>query len=111
MAKRTIKRVAVLGSGVMGSRIALHFAGIGVQVILLDIVPKEAEGSNNKATRNKLVNDDLQSAIKQKVFAQFDQFRKPRTLITSNTSCIPIHLMAEGLSEDFNNHFCGTHFF
>ena len=46
--KRTIKKVAVLGSGVMGSRIACHFAGIGVQVLLLDIVPKEAVESKDK---------------------------------------------------------------
>ena len=46
--KRTIKKVAVLGSGVMGSRIACHFAGIGVQVSLLDIVPKEAAESKDK---------------------------------------------------------------
>ena len=39
MQKRTIKKVAVLGSGVMGSRIACHFAGIGLQVLLLDVVP------------------------------------------------------------------------
>ncbi|HYC27844.1 MAG TPA: 3-hydroxyacyl-CoA dehydrogenase NAD-binding domain-containing protein, partial [Chitinophagaceae bacterium] len=64
MAKRSIKKVAVLGSGVMGSRIALHFAGIGVQVLLLDMVPKEAADSASKATRNKLVNDALQAAIK-----------------------------------------------
>ena len=64
MAKRIIKKVAVLGSGVMGSRIALHFAGIGLQVVLLDIVPKEAEGNNSKAARNKLVNDALQAALK-----------------------------------------------
>src|SRR3954469_12293827 len=61
---RTIKKVAVLGSGVMGSRIACHFAGIGVQVLLLDIVPKEAAESTNNAARNKLVNDALQAAIK-----------------------------------------------
>lgn len=155
MAKRSIKRVAVLGSGVMGSRIALHFAGIGVQVLLLDMVPKEAAESKEKSVRNKLVNDALQAAIKsnpspaynkdvvkkvttgnfdddmkqiaqcdwiievvverldikQKIFAQVEQYRKPGTLITSNTSGIPIHLMAEGRSEDFNKHFCGTHFF
>src|SRR5215212_370568 len=64
MAKRSIKRVAVLGSGVMGSRIALHFAGIGVQVLLLDMVPKEAVDSKEKSARNKLVNDALQAAIK-----------------------------------------------
>jgi 3-hydroxyacyl-CoA dehydrogenase len=153
--KRTIKKVAVLGSGVMGSRIACHFAGIGLQVLLLDMVPKEAVESTNKAARNKLVNDALQAAIKsnpsplyskdavkristgnfeddmaqiagydwiievvverldikQIIFEKVEQFRKPGTLITSNTSGIPIHLMAEGRSEDFKKHFCGTHFF
>ncbi|RYZ21962.1 MAG: 3-hydroxyacyl-CoA dehydrogenase, partial [Chitinophagaceae bacterium] len=64
MAKRTIKKVAVLGSGVMGSRIACHFAGIGVPVLLLDIVPKEAQESDNKAARNKIVNDALAAAVK-----------------------------------------------
>ncbi len=153
--KRKIKKVAVLGSGVMGSRIACHFAGAGIPVLLLDIVPKEATESTMPAERNKLVNDALQAAlksnpspvytkdvarristgnftdnmkeiagcdwiievvverldIKQQVFAQVEQYRKPGTLITSNTSGIPIHLMAEGRSEDFRRHFCGTHFF
>ncbi len=49
--------------------------------------------------------------IKQLIFEKVEQFRKPGTLITSNTSGIPIHLMAEGRSEDFKKHFCGTHFF
>src|SRR6478752_4230518 len=64
MEKRIIKKVAVLGSGVMGSRIACHFAGIGLQVLLLDIVPNEAKESDNKTLRNKIVNDSLQAAIK-----------------------------------------------
>lgn len=64
MAKRTIKKVAVLGSGIMGSRIALHFAGIGLPVLLLDIVPQEAQQSDKREARNKLVNDALQTAIK-----------------------------------------------
>src|SRR5581483_6336302 len=64
MTKRIIKKVAVLGSGVMGSRIACHFAGTGIQVLLLDMVPKDAVESTNKAARNKLVNDALQAAIK-----------------------------------------------
>jgi len=64
MNKRVIKKVAVLGSGVMGSRIACHFAGIGVQVLLLDIVPNESKESDNKLLRNKIVNDSLQAAIK-----------------------------------------------
>jgi len=155
MSRRTIKKVAVLGSGVMGSRIACHFAGIGLQVLLLDIVPKEAAESTKPAERNKLVNDALTAAIKsnpspvynknivkkistgnfdddmkkiadcdwvievvverldikQKVFEQVEKCRKPGTLITSNTSGIPIHMMAEGRSDDFKKHFCGTHFF
>jgi len=152
-AKRNIKKVAVLGSGVMGSRIACHFANIGVQVLLLDIVPKDAAA--DKKSRNKIVDDALAFAlksnpspiylksfanrittgnfeddmpkiaecdwvievvierldIKQKVFETVEKYRKAGTLITSNTSGIPIHLMTEGRSEDFKQHFCGTHFF
>ncbi len=153
--KRSIKKVAVLGSGVMGSRIACHFAGVGVQVLLLDIVPKEAIESTKTAERNKIVNDALAAAIKsnpspvyskdvakristgnftdnmkeiatcdwvievvverldikQQVFTEVEKFRKPGTLITSNTSGIPIHMMTDGRSDDFKKHFCGTHFF
>lgn len=160
---RNIRKVAVLGSGIMGSRIACHFANAGVEVLLLDIVPKEPSAAEqakgltleSKAVRNRIVNEALQSTlkanpsaiyrksfasrisvgnfsddmpkiadcdwvievvvenldIKKKVFEQVEQFRKPGTLITSNTSGIPIHLMAEGRSEDFKAHFCGTHFF
>lgn len=155
MSKRVIKKVAVLGSGVMGSRIACHFAGVGLQVLLLDIVPKDVPADAKPVDRNKIVNDALAAAIKsnpspvyhkdvvkkittgnfednmkdiatcdwvievvverldikQKVFEQVEQFRKPGTLITSNTSGIPIHMMTEGRSEDFKKHFCGTHFF
>lgn len=154
---RKIKTVAVLGSGVMGSRIALHYANIGLKVFLLDIVtPKLSEEEAKKpALRNKLVNDALAFAIKsnpnpsydkafasrittgnfddnlswiknadwiievvverldikQLVFEKVEKYRKPGTLITSNTSGIPIHLMAEGRSDDFRAHFCGTHYF
>ncbi len=160
---RPIRKVAIIGSGVMGSRIACHFAGIGVHVLLLDIVPgsltdtEKAKGLtlDNKQVRNRIVNDALQATlkshpstvytksvalniqtgnteddmhlisecdwiievvverldIKQKVFESIEKHRKPGTLITSNTSGIPIHLMSEGRSEDFEQHFCGTHFF
>jgi 3-hydroxyacyl-CoA dehydrogenase len=155
MEKRTIKKVAVLGSGVMGSRIACHFAGIGLPVLLLDIAPKEAAADAKPAERNKIVNDALAAAIKsnpspvyhkdvvkkistgnftdnmkdiasadwiievvverldikQSIFTEVEKYRKPGTLITSNTSGIPIHMMAEGRSDDFKKHFCGTHFF
>ena len=153
--KRTIKKLAVLGSGVMGSRIACHFAGIGLQVLLLDIVPKDAVVSTDKKLRNKLVNDSLQAAIKsnpsplyekdaakkirtgnfdddmkeiagcdwvievvverldikKSLYEKVEQHRKPGTLITSNTSGIPIHMLSEGRSDDFKKNFCGTHFF
>ncbi|QIP11982.1 3-hydroxyacyl-CoA dehydrogenase/enoyl-CoA hydratase family protein [Spirosoma aureum] len=160
---RTIRRVAVLGSGIMGSRIAAHFANIGVDVLLLDIVPKEptdaekAKGltTDNPAVRNRIVNDAFQTMlkaspaslyspkfadriklgnfddnlkeiatydwvievvverldIKRSVYERVEQFRKPGTLITSNTSGIPMHLLTEGRSEDFRRNFCGTHFF
>ncbi len=155
MSKRVIKKVAVLGSGVMGSRIACHFAGVGLQVLLLDIVPKDTATDAKPAERNKIVNDALAAAIKsnpspvyhkdvikkittgnfednmkdiagcdwiievvverldikQKVFEQVEKFRKQGALITSNTSGIPIHMMAEGRSDDFKKHFCGSHFF
>ena len=160
---RIIKKVAILGSGVMGSRIACHFANIGVEVLLLDIAPKElnevekAKGLtiDNPLVRNRIVNNDLQATIKSKpaplydkkfaariktgnfdddlnkiadadwvievvienldikksVFEKVEQYRKKGTLITSNTSGIPIELMLDGRSDDFKKHFCGTHFF
>ena len=154
--KRIIKKVAVLGSGVMGSRIACHFAGIGLPVLLLDIAAdSDPAGGREPLNRNKIVNEALAAAlksnpspvftkdvakkiktgnftdnmkdiadcdwvievvverldIKQSVFNEVEKYRKPGTLITSNTSGIPIHLMAEGRSDDFKKHFCGTHFF
>ena len=159
----SIKKVAILGSGIMGSRIACHFANIGVQVLLLDIAPKElnaeeeAKGLSLESplVKNRIVNlafqqtlkskpaslyqagfaaniqlgnfdDNLSGivdadwimevvvenlAIKRSLYDRVEQFRKAGTLITSNTSGIPIHLMAEGRSADFQAHFCGTHFF
>ncbi len=161
--KRRIKKVAVLGSGVMGSRIACHFANVDLEVILMDIVPKEpndkekAKGLSieSKPVRNRIVNDSLtfalksnpspiyrksfankistgnftddldkikdcdwiieviieNLAIKKSLFEKIEALRIPGTLVTSNTSGIPINLMTEGRSEDFKKHFCGTHFF
>jgi 3-hydroxyacyl-CoA dehydrogenase len=160
---RSIKKVAVLGSGIMGSRIACHFANIGVEALLLDIVPRELSeietkkglSLEDKAVRNRIVNEAFQSTLKSKpaalyntkfasrislgnfeddmqdisgcdwvievvvenldikkvVFEQVEKYRTPGTLITSNTSGIPIHLMLDGRSDDFKKHFCGTHFF
>ena len=64
--KRNIKNVAVLGSGVMGSAIACHFANVGLNVLLLDIVPKEAENSDSTKERNKIVDGALAKALKSK---------------------------------------------
>lgn len=161
--KKSIKRVAVLGSGIMGSRIACHFANIGVEVLLLDIVPKapnEKESKKglsieSKEVRNRIVNDALNSTlrakpspiydkefvnrittgnfeddlpkieqydwvieviienleIKQGLYEKVEKYRTPGTLVTSNTSGIPIHLMSDNRSQDFQENFAGTHFF
>ena len=160
---RRIKKVGIIGSGIMGSGIACHFANIGVEVLLLDIIPRElseiekAKGLtlNDKLVRNRLVNDALTTSlksspspiynqkfaeristgnveddlhkikevdwimevvverldIKKSVFEKIEKFRTPGTLITSNTSGIPIKFMSEGRSEDFQQHFAVTHFF
>ncbi len=160
---RNIRKVAVLGSGVMGSRIACHFANIGCEVLLLDIQPKELTEKELKSGlttdspqfKNRIVNESLEFAvksnpspiyrksfasriktgnftddmaqistadwiievvverldIKKTVFEQVEKFRKAGTIISSNTSGIPIHLMLDGRSDDFKAHFCGTHFF
>ena len=155
--KYRLKKVAVLGSGVMGSGIACHLANIGLEVIMLDIVPLDLEGDklNDPKLRNSIVDRALQNSIRSKpaplyhksfasristgnfeddfekisdadwiievvierleikhqVFEKVDQFRKNNSLVTSNTSSIPIHLLSKGRSDDFKAHFCGTHFF
>ncbi|MBS1498998.1 MAG: 3-hydroxyacyl-CoA dehydrogenase, partial [Bacteroidetes bacterium] len=80
---RTIKKVAVLGSGVMGSRIACHFANIGAEVLLLDIVPKEAAESKKPAERNKIVNDALAFALKSNPSPIYDK-RFAKRISTGN---------------------------
>jgi len=163
MKNRHIKKIAVIGSGIMGSGIACHFANIGVEVLLLDIVPRElneiekAKGLTleDQQVKNRLVNESLTKAlksnpspiydqafssrittgnleddlkkiedadwvievvverldIKKQVFEKIEKFRRKGSLITSNTSGIPIRFMNEGRSEDFQKHFAVTHFF
>jgi len=160
---RRIKKIAIIGSGIMGSGIACHFANIGVEVLLLDIVPREltakekAKGLTleDKVVRNRLVNEALTTSLKSKpspiyhqkfanrittgnleddiakvadvdwimevvverldikkiVFEKLEKYRTPGTIISSNTSGIPIQFMNEGRSEDFKKHFAVTHFF
>ena len=161
--KRNISKVAVLGSGIMGSGIACHFANIGVEVLLLDICPNELNESekqkklslDSKAVKNRIVNEMFNKCIKSKpspiysknflnriklgnfnddiheiknadwiievvvekleikkqVFDLIEKHRTPGTIVTSNTSGIPIKLMCKGRSDDFNKNFAITHFF
>ncbi|WP_172919099.1 3-hydroxyacyl-CoA dehydrogenase/enoyl-CoA hydratase family protein [Capnocytophaga canis] len=160
---RRIKKIAVIGSGVMGSSIACHFANIGVKVLLLDIVPtqlnhieqKKGFSLSDKVVRNRITSENLEKIlksnpspiyhpqfakrieignladdlpkiadvdwiieavtenleIKKSVFEKLEQYRKQGTLITSNTSGLPVHFLSEGCSEDFRKHFAITHFF
>lgn len=157
MLNKHINKVAVLGSGLMGTGIACHLAGCGLEVLLLDILPPdlpEAE-AQKPAVRNRFANESLQKALKSKpaslydakfaarittgnfaddfpkiagcdwiievvverldikkqVYEKVEQYRAKGSLVTSNTSGIPIHLLADGRSDDFRKNFCGTHFF
>jgi 3-hydroxyacyl-CoA dehydrogenase len=148
---KPIHRVAVLGSGTMGARIAAHFANAGIPSYLFDIVPPGAEGpARNKiaaagldATRKskpvafmdtslpRLVtignfDDDLKRLaevdwiveavvenldLKRALLRKVDAVRKPGTIITTNTSGLPVGKIAEGFSDDFRRSWFGTHFF
>jgi len=161
--KKRIEKVAVLGAGTMGARIAAHVANAGIPCFLLDIVPSELSADEKRkgltlespAVRNRIVLSGLEAAkksrpaafftpetarlvtpgnlednlawcgqadwiieavaenleIKRKLFERVESVRKPGTIVTSNTSGLPIHLIAEGRSEDFQEHWAGTHFF
>jgi 3-hydroxyacyl-CoA dehydrogenase len=161
--KRRIEKVAVLGAGTMGARIAAHVANAGIPCYLLDIVPAELNADEKRrgltlespAVRNRIVMAGLEGAkkskpaafltaetarlvtpgnfednigwcgevdwiieavaenleIKRKLFTRVEAVRKPGTIVTSNTSGLPIHMIAEGRSEDFQQHWAGTHFF
>ena len=157
MLNKRISKVAVLGSGLMGTGIAAQLAGCGLEVLMLDILPNDLteKDAKNPAARNRIGNNSLQNALKAKpapfydtkfaaritvgnfeddfpkikdcdwiievvverldikkqVFEKVEKYRSKGTLVTSNTSGIPIHLMAEGRSEEFRKNFCGTHFF
>ncbi len=160
---RILKKAAVIGSGVMGSRIACHLANAGLQVILLDIIPfelSEEELQNgiavtNPKFRNRIVNSSLLNAIKsnpspiykksfqqriqtgnleddmsmiadcdwvieavverldikQKVYSQIESHRKRGSILSTNTSGIPISILANHMSDEMKTHFIGTHFF
>src|SRR5437868_11614588 len=148
---KRISKVAILGAGTMGARIAAHFANAGVPSYLLDIVPPGAQG----AARNQVAaagleavkksrpaaffepslarlvtvgnfEDDLQRLaevdwiieavvedleIKRALLKKVEAIRKPGTIVTTNTSGLPVAKIAEGFSEDFRRAWFGTHFF
>lgn len=153
--KYYVNKVAVLGSGLMGTGIAAHLANAGLEVLMLDMVPRDIGEDASHAERNKLAAQSLKHAlkdkpapfftkelasritignfdddfekikdydwiievvierldIKQKIFDSVDKYRSKGSLVSSNTSGIPIHMMTEGRSDDFKSHFLGTHFF
>jgi 3-hydroxyacyl-CoA dehydrogenase len=153
--QKQIRKVAVLGAGTMGSRIAAHIANAGLPVVLLDIVPQGTAADAPKTERNKFViaaldglkkskpaafytpesarlitlgnfDDDLALVadcdwileavaenldIKRTLFERVEQHRRPGSILTTNTSGIPIASIAEVLSEEAKPHFFGTHFF
>ena len=152
-----IKKVVVLGSGVMGSGISCQLANVGLEVLMLDILPGQLsdDDKNNQSVRNQVAKNALDKAIKSKpaplydkkyvnritvgnfeddfyrineadwiievvverldikrqILEKVDEFRSPGSIVSSNTSSIPIKLLAEGRTEDFKKYFCGTHFF
>ena len=152
-----IKKVAVLGSGVMGSGISCQLANVGLEVLMLDILPSKLsdDEKNNRLIRNQVAKNALDRAIKSKpaplynkkyssritvgnfeddfhkikeadwiievvverldikrqIFEKVEEYRSPGSIVSSNTSSIPIKLLAEGRSENFRKYFCGTHFF
>ncbi|HEY3356224.1 MAG TPA: 3-hydroxyacyl-CoA dehydrogenase/enoyl-CoA hydratase family protein [Polyangia bacterium] len=145
-----IKRVAILGAGVMGSGIAAHLASAGIPSLMLDIVPKDAGADRNRLARRgkeaalkakpalfltprdadlievgnfeddfarirdydwvvEVVKEDLD--VKRAIFARVDQHRRPGSIISSNTSGLPLAQMIQGRSDDFRRCFLVTHFF
>jgi 3-hydroxyacyl-CoA dehydrogenase len=148
---KRINKVAVLGAGTMGARIAAHFANAGVPSYLFDIVPPDADGP----ARNKIAVAGLEAAkkskpaafmepslarlvtvgnfeddikkladvdwiieavvenleIKRALLRKVEAVRKPGTIVTTNTSGLPVHKIAEGFSDDFRWAWFGTHFF
>ena len=152
---KRIHKVAVLGAGTMGARIAAHFANAGVPSLLLDIIPPNVLADAGSAARNKIAaagldgarqskpaaffetslsrmvtvgnfDDDLKQLaevdwiieavvenleIKRTLLKKVEAIRKPGTIVTTNTSGLPVAKIAEGFSEDFRRSWFGTHFF
>jgi 3-hydroxyacyl-CoA dehydrogenase len=152
---KRIDKVAVLGAGTMGARIAAHFANAGVPSYLLDIIPPNTPPDAGAPPRNKIAAAGLEAAkkskpaafmepslsrlvtvgnfdddlnklaevdwiieavvenldIKRTLLRKVEAIRKPGTIVTTNTSGLPVSKIAEGFSEDFRWAWFGTHFF
>ena len=149
----SIEKAAVVGAGIMGAGIAALLANVGIPVYLLDIVPPDARGSSDRATRNAIARAGLDRALKAKpasafftdraaslvtignteddfeklgeadwiieaivervdikrdLFARIERVRKPTAIVSSNTSGLPAHMLLEGRSSDFRQHFLIT---
>src|SRR5260370_10616781 len=152
---KRINRIAILGAGTMGARIAAHLANAGVPSYLLDILPPNVPPDAGSPARNKIAaaglealkkskpaafmdpslarlitignfEDDLKKLaeidwiieavvenldIKRALLKKVEAIRKPGTIITTNTSGLPVVKIAEGFSDDFRRSWFGTHFF
>src|SRR5580765_7477995 len=136
-----IRSVAVLGAGTMGAQIAAHFANAGVPALLLDMTPEAARdgltraralkpdpfftpdtwkgvttGSFDELARIKDCDWIIEAIveqleIKQSLLEKVDAVRRQGSIVSSNTSGIPIAALAAGRSDDFRQHWLGTHFF
>jgi 3-hydroxyacyl-CoA dehydrogenase len=137
---RRIEKVAVLGAGVMGSGIAAHLANAGIPSLMYDLERPDAAmkallkqkpaplfhkglarmiepcsfGADSERFAEcdwivEVVTERLD--IKRKVFENVRKHARPGTIVTSNTSGIPISAMTEGAPEDFKKNFFVTHFF
>jgi 3-hydroxyacyl-CoA dehydrogenase len=152
---KPIHKVAILGAGTMGARIAAHFANAGIPSYLFDIVPQDTPPDATPEARNRIAaagldaarkskpaafmepslaklvtignfSDDLEKLadadwiieavlenleIKRALLKKVEAIRKPGTIITTNTSGLPVGKIAEGFSDDFRRSWFGTHFF
>ena len=147
---RQIRKVGVIGAGVMGAAIAAHLANVGIPSLLLDIVPPNETKNRDVIAQTGLqkalkarpaafyskrgaslvtvgnIEDDLEELadvdwileavverlnIKHDLYSKIEMVMTPGTIITSNTSGLPAHLLTEGRSADFQRNFMITHFF
>src|SRR6266436_8733634 len=107
--KISIQKVVVLGAGTMGARMAAFFAASLADKISIGNFEDDLGRCAEADWIIEVVAENLE--IKRNLLARVAQFRKPGAFVTTNTSGLPVHLIAEGLPEEFQQHWAGTHFF